>query len=606
MPDIADDPIATLALNIQGQKGVYALLLGSGVSVAAGIPSGRKIISDLVEQLATKQGVPLQSDWIGWYTQEYRRKPDYSDLLERVAPKPAERLAFIQKFLSPQRDLSNPNDRTGLPTRAHQAIARLVKDGYIRVIITTNFDRLLERALMEIGVQPTVIASPDDCKGAVDPVHSPCTILKLHGDLQDIRARNTKAELDQYPRSIGSLLKRILRGYGLIVCGWSAEWDPALCAAIQRTSNRRYSTWWTAYRGEMKPEAKVLADHRRAERISITGADGFFQELEVKVETLTRLKKPPPATTALVVAMAKRYLQRPEHRIDLADLVQRETDRLLDRVKEILPQARPTRPDPMLAQCRDQCEVAVETLASVLGTIGRWGNDDPAAQQLGLAPDAILRCLALWRDPSDPSRPHYLAAYPPLFLFHAYGLGLVQARRLQALWEFLTLPLGKRSDWRSIDSAEGPLRMVEAFLLQWWLPLQINRNRSYAEDLSGVRLDDSVLSAPVTDHVRARLGQCEAHFMGDVADRKILNERFLMFAAYALFASRPELIKDGKYQTAGVGVAVPHMRMGSFRLLLEELREAANVGNIFGPREPALFEAFKSNLRVAGGLNFAF
>lgn len=37
-----------------------------------------------------------------------------------------------------------------MPTVAHKAIANLVKHGFIKVIVTTNFDRLLERALEEI------------------------------------------------------------------------------------------------------------------------------------------------------------------------------------------------------------------------------------------------------------------------------------------------------------------------------------------------------------------------------------------------------------------------------------------------------------------------
>ena len=40
------------------------------------------------------------------------------------------------------------------PTPAHRAIASLVKAGYIRVIVTTNFDRLVEQALTDAGVPP--------------------------------------------------------------------------------------------------------------------------------------------------------------------------------------------------------------------------------------------------------------------------------------------------------------------------------------------------------------------------------------------------------------------------------------------------------------------
>jgi hypothetical protein len=34
----------------------------------------------------------------------------------------------------------------------------------VRVIVTTNFDRLLENALEAEGINPAVIASPDDAQ----------------------------------------------------------------------------------------------------------------------------------------------------------------------------------------------------------------------------------------------------------------------------------------------------------------------------------------------------------------------------------------------------------------------------------------------------------
>jgi hypothetical protein len=606
MPEIADDPVTKLAFSIQQNKGVYALLLGSGLSLSAGIPTGWAITVDLIRKLALTDGVAEQSNWKGWYKTIYGREPDYSHLLERLAPNPAERQPIIQAYLEPARDPDDPEDRRGLPTLAHQAIARLVKAGHIKVIITTNFDRLLETALTAEGIQPSVIAAEDDCTGAIPLPHSRCTIVTLHGDLLDVRSLNTADELARYPKKMDRLLDRILEDYGLIICGWSCTWDRALRSAIRRAPSRRYTIWWAAYQGKMEKLALSLAKHRCAERFAIAGADEFFQELAVKVETFTRLKQPPPATTALVVAMAKRYLQRPEHRIDLADLVQRETDRLLAAMGDILAQE-PSRQDrAAFWAIRDRCEVAVEALASVLGVLGRWGADDPAAQQLGLASDAIRRCLALWSDPDNPQHHRSLSAYPPLYLFHAYGLGLVQARRWQALWDFLLLPLGSRRQWPVNDDAPGQMRMAEAFLLRWWLPLQINGNGFYAEDITGERLDDAFPTAPVTDHVWQRMQSWIPRFLGDVADHEILHERLLVYAAYALFSGRPERIKDGKYQEERVGIAVPSIRIGSFRSLIDELREASHAGNGFGPQDASLFAAFKSNLRHAGKFTFAF
>lgn len=56
------DPIHALAFSIQANPGVYALLLGSGVSRAAKIPTGWEITLDLVRKLANLHGETADPD----------------------------------------------------------------------------------------------------------------------------------------------------------------------------------------------------------------------------------------------------------------------------------------------------------------------------------------------------------------------------------------------------------------------------------------------------------------------------------------------------------------------------------------------------------------
>jgi hypothetical protein len=46
------EPTLSLAIALQSDPGVYALLLGSGVSKSAGIPTGWEIVLDLTRKLA--------------------------------------------------------------------------------------------------------------------------------------------------------------------------------------------------------------------------------------------------------------------------------------------------------------------------------------------------------------------------------------------------------------------------------------------------------------------------------------------------------------------------------------------------------------------------
>ena len=128
----------------------------------------------------------------------------------------------------------------------------------------------METALSDKGVVPTILSSPDQVQGALPLIHTQCCVFKVHGDYLDTRIRNTPSELDQYPYKFDQLLDRIFDEFGLVVCGWSAEWDGALRKAINRAPSRRFSTYWAA-RGEPGDEAQRLIDHRGAQVIPIMG-----------------------------------------------------------------------------------------------------------------------------------------------------------------------------------------------------------------------------------------------------------------------------------------------------------------------------------------------
>ena len=311
------DPATALAFSVSENKGVYALLLGSGLSSAAQIPTGWDITLDLTRRVASLKDVPDQPDWAAWYRKEFKKEPDYSELLAALASTADERRAILHRYI----DASPKDIEQGrrIPTAAHRAIAKLVKDGFVRVIVTTNFDRLLENAIRDAGVEPTVIKSDDDLKGAVPLAHSRCYVVKVHGDYLDTRIRNTEKELAAYTPELDRLLDRIFDEYGLVISGWSGEWDSALRSAITRAPNRRYAFFWTARREPKGVAADIL--HQRAGRfIAVPDADAFWCGLAAKIAVQMELLQSDPRSINLLTATAKRYLASSTHRIELDDL----------------------------------------------------------------------------------------------------------------------------------------------------------------------------------------------------------------------------------------------------------------------------------------------
>ena len=325
MNDLIKDKITKLAFSLHSSPGVYALLLGSGISKDAGIPTGWEIVLNLIQKIAAIESETPEPDPETWYRNRFGEVPDYSKILDRLTIAPTERANLLRSYFEPTEEELEQGLKT--PTQAHKAIATLVKYGYIRMILTTNFDRLIEKALEKQGITPDVISTDDALKGAMPYVHSKCTVVKLHGDYMDTRIKNTAKELSHYSDKLNAYLDRIFDDFGLIICGWSGKWDIALRNAILRCKNRRFPTYWLA-KEKLTDETKRIIQHRGAEVIPIDNADHFFIELLEKIESLREFEKPHPLSVPLAIATVKRYLADEKHYIRLHDLVTEETERV--------------------------------------------------------------------------------------------------------------------------------------------------------------------------------------------------------------------------------------------------------------------------------------
>jgi len=429
------DSIHSLAFSIQASRGVYAVLLGSGISRSAKIPTGWEITIDLVRKLAAVYGESCEASPENWYSEKFGKAPDYSDLLDALAKTPAERQQLLRGYWEVTEQERDEGAKQ--PTNAHRAIASLVAQGFVRVIITTNFDRLMETALADIGIVPTILSTPDQVHGALPLIHTNCCLFKVHGDYLDTRIRNTPQELATYPVEFDTLLDRIFDEFGLVICGWSADWDEALRNAILRASARRFATYW-AVRGEPSSAAQRLINHRSAQVVPIKDADSFFQSVEQYVKSLEEFSRPHPLSTEAAVASLKRYLSEPRYRIQLTDLIADEVDRVITAIsgRQFAAQGGPQL-DSQAATARVRSyEAACSTLLAMAPIGGFWAEDEHchiwqrALERLSVSTSG--GGYTLWME---------LQRYPGTLLLYALGLGAVEAGRLQFLGRLFSTPV---------------------------------------------------------------------------------------------------------------------------------------------------------------------
>jgi hypothetical protein len=430
------DGLTQLAFAICSKPGAYAFLLGSGVSRSAGVKTGWEIVLDLIAQVAAVKGEDAGSDPARWY-REHGSEPDYATLLELLARTPAQRQAILRRYFEPTDDERSQGLKG--PTPAHRALAALVAAGYVRVVVTTNFDRLLEDAMADAGVRPYVVRGGPDVEGMGPPAQHDAVIIKLHGDYLDARIRNTPEELASYEPELDRLLDRVLEDYGLVVLGWSGEWDAALRDAMRRARSSRLPWFWASM-GEPSGPAAELVANRGAVAIPTQGADAFLPEVLSRVEALADLRERPPLTVDLAIAQVKRLLADPAGRIRLRDLVVRETEAALAVLAGVGGDGGPGTAEEVDRRLRVLGEGAAR-LAAIAAVICFWG-DGP---EVGVVCEALARLGRRGYDQGN-SWLWPLRGYPATLAMYAALTAAIAASRYDNVRDLLRTPVGTRDD----------------------------------------------------------------------------------------------------------------------------------------------------------------
>ncbi len=425
------DALLSLAHTMVSATGTQALLLGSGVSRSAQVPTGWDVTLDLVRRVAVLAGAQAGADPAQWFQDAYG---EGAGLLgaDRVAwPRRPPNAAPSFKATSSRRRRNGkqasrrPRRRIG-PSPASSPAASSASSSP-PTSTGCSRPRCATRAS-----SPSSSRARTRLDGAAPVTHQRCLVVKLHGDYLDDRIKNTEAELAAYDPRMDAYLDRILDEFGLVVCGWSGDWDPALRSALERCKSRRYTTTWVAV-GKPSTRASRLIALRGAQLVTATGADAFFGSLAEKVVSLADLGTMPPASVATAVASLKRYVAEDKHRVRLDDLIMEEASRLAGQLAADFPFQGGASPTLEMAAARvRRMDAATEILRNLffhgcrLAAIGQ----EPVFQ----------RALALLASPENVSGYKFwadMARYPMASIVYAGAFGALVAGNYRLLRKLL-------------------------------------------------------------------------------------------------------------------------------------------------------------------------
>lgn len=312
-------PLIPLVYSLAGSIGRYALFLGAGVSKDAGVPSGKDIFDMTVNKLQLLKAVSEKDK------KDFYMNKTYGELVEMLFPSNEEQ----RKFLS---DLFKPHS----PGASHRNIAKLIKGGYFKYIITSNFDTLLENALDEIGLKNkyTVITEENILSSKPWMHEEFCRIYKVHGTIESGHIRNTRKDIAKLPGAMAKHLSEILESHGLVVVGYSADEDAAFDKMLMNRQFKGYSMYWTDYKHSLQEKAMKIIGKQDAHVIAVDGAGEFFGELNERI--FTALNDFSEDAAQSVSIRFKNLLLSPSPEAELMQAIDAEKRNLLDFMEKQL------------------------------------------------------------------------------------------------------------------------------------------------------------------------------------------------------------------------------------------------------------------------------
>jgi NAD-dependent SIR2 family protein deacetylase len=278
--------------------------LGAGASVKSGIP----LVRDVVQQIARvgychdqgwdlRDPRPQQSDWLqwlraqSWFDEAAPLEVTYPQLVERVLVPKQVRKDFFQRAL---------RERAS-PSVGYQHLAELVAKGWVRTVLTANFDDLVYQSCRALPGAALIeaIKSPFEMHLVSSDPAVP-QVVHVHGTVEHYTDCNLQDETQTMHPDVKVAINPLLKDHPLVVVGYRGA-EPSVMKDLlldgsSAAGNYPHGIYWCTRRvDDLHPRVVELAA-RVGTNLMVVPIDGFDEFIGELNEGTTRSARVAPPT----------------------------------------------------------------------------------------------------------------------------------------------------------------------------------------------------------------------------------------------------------------------------------------------------------------------
>jgi len=350
----------------------FALLVGSGASATSGIDGASQMVDRWRRRLYERSGA--RQSYPRWVRRQYWHGSDdeYALLFELMYDQPALRRAHIEECL-----------RNAHPGWGYVYLTNLLKNNVFNVVLTTNFDDLIQEACYLYSDSRPIVCAHDSAVSGIRVASARPKIIKLHGDYLFDNIKNTVRELETLEDNMKRKFMQFAQDYGLVVVGYSGR-DRSVMDIVDMIVKQdeyfKQGVYWCERVGDKR--GKRLSSLLRRDKVYTVTIPGF-DELMAEIHEEAGFELPEPIANPIWIAKdrAQLFINIPST-VAAHSVISRDIGSVLDAVTDIMslseqPKVRPLVTSRLPSSLRAAALTQQRQLESALDELRKARDEDP-------------------------------------------------------------------------------------------------------------------------------------------------------------------------------------------------------------------------------------